>query len=109
MVRHRLGPTHCPKVNGVKALQLLEPIRRHHLPMLGVVVAISPLELFETQFEIKFLGRRLHNTEPFGHYFFTDTITGYHCNLAHFHLLNRLLDLREDLTIPKMKYNSLFG
>ncbi|MNP49645.1 hypothetical protein D3C76_1438460 [compost metagenome] len=76
MVRHLVRPADRAEVQGVEALQLLEPVVRHHLAVLQVVVAAGPLEEFELEVDAMLLRRGLDHAHAFGKDFIADAVAG---------------------------------
>ncbi|MNP31093.1 hypothetical protein D3C76_1241990 [compost metagenome] len=76
VVRHLVWPADSTEVQGIEALELLEPVIGHHLAVFQVVVAAGPLEVFELQCQAKLLRRRLDHAQAFGKDFQADTVTG---------------------------------
>ncbi|MNR14866.1 hypothetical protein D3C85_1313640 [compost metagenome] len=76
MIGHFVRPAHSAEIDGVEALELLEPVVGHHLPVLQVVIAISPFEHFDAQVQIPLASGLLQYAQPFGQHFLADTIAG---------------------------------
>ncbi|MNP07878.1 hypothetical protein D3C76_999230 [compost metagenome] len=76
VIRHFVRPAHGAKVNRVEALELFEPVGRHHLPVFQVVIAVGPVEHFDAQVQLPFLRGLLQYPQPFRQDFLADTIAG---------------------------------
>ncbi|SVK54236.1 Uncharacterised protein [Acinetobacter baumannii] len=84
MIGHRVRPTDGAEIDGVEAFQLLEPVVRHHLAVVLVVVAAGPLEGGEFQRQIPARRRRLQYSYAFRQHFPPDTVPGDGGNLVRF-------------------------
>ena len=69
----------------VKTAQGIDPILRHHLAMLSIIVA-APGEMLEIQLESGIAGRKgFENLNTGINYFRPNAITGDGCNFVFFH------------------------
>lgn len=80
MIRDLFRPADGAEEDRVKAFELFEPVVRHHLAVLQVVIAAGPFEVFELQFQPVPCGSGLHHTYAFGQHFQADSVTGDGCN-----------------------------
>src|SRR4051812_19784306 len=85
MVRHGGGPADCAEIDRFEALELLEPVRRHHFAVLDVVIAVGPLKCGEFQVDVEFACGGLYRAQAFRHDFLTDAVTGNHSDFMGFH------------------------
>ena len=75
MVGHGGGPAHGAEEDGIHARELLLPVVRHHLAVLGVIVAVRPVKVMELQRQAETAGCGFECAQTFGHDFTTDTVT----------------------------------
>ena len=85
VIRHQRRPAYGAEEDGVEALELLEPVVRHHLAVLGVVVAAGPLEGGPFDADLEAARGCLHHAYALGHDFLADAVAGDDCDalLAH--------------------------
>ncbi len=75
VVRDFVGPADGAEVQGVEALELVEPVVGHHLAVGQVVVAAGPFEELELQVQAVLAGGGLDHAQAFGEDFVADAVT----------------------------------
>src|SRR5574343_573760 len=91
MVGHGGWPADGAEENGVEALELLEPIVRHHLAVLEVVVAMRPVEVGEFEVEAEFPHGGFQNPQALRHHFLADAVAGDDCDFVFHGALLRVM------------------
>ena len=75
VVGNGIRPADGAEVDSIEALQLLAPVVRHHLAIMGVIFAACPLHLLEAQRQIPTLCGGLQHANPFRQNFFANSVT----------------------------------
>ena len=75
MVRHGGWPAYSPEIERIHSLQLRLPVIGHHLSVLGVIVAMRPVEVVKFQWQIESSSRCLQRAQALRHDFLADSIT----------------------------------
>ena len=76
VVRDLVRPADGAEVQGVEALELVEPVVGHHLAVGQVVVAAGPFEVLDLQVEAVLARGGLDHADAFGEDFVADAVTG---------------------------------
>ena len=89
MVRNFLRPADSAEEQRVMAADPGFPVFRHHVAMLGVIVAAGKIEMIEMEWDIEAAGGGFQRAYSFGHHFLADAVARNHRDiisvLCHFH------------------------
>ena len=80
MVRDLRRPAYRAEVNCVMPADLRFPIVGHHLAVFFVVIPRRKIEVIELQRNVEFFGSGFEHANAFRHHFFTNAVTGDHCD-----------------------------
>jgi hypothetical protein len=81
VVRDCRGPADRAEENRFMLADLCFPVVRHHLAVLGVVVA-APVEMVPLEFDAKACRHRIQHLQAFRYDLFADAVSRKHCNLV---------------------------
>jgi len=94
VIGHGRRPADGAEENRFKAFELIEPVIRHHLAVLGVVTAVGPVEMGVFNLDAEFGGRCFERAQAFRDHFLADAVAGDDCYFMTCHVF--LLCLKSD-------------